>query len=172
MKELSGNWSVETFDSEIHERKNFSCGVLGMDGYFKNYATQDIKRNLTRMYVLINQDSKAVAGYYCLSATSFDKNSAPSNLAKRLPHYPIPAVLLGRLAVDSTYQNCGLGSNLLMDAFKKVIQVNEIIGIVALLVDAIDSDAVRFYQKAHFLQFSDDDLQLFLSVKKIQNLLN
>ena len=64
MEELNEkNWSVETFNSEVHDRENFSCGVSGMDGYFKNFATQDVKRNLTRMYVLIDQNSKAVAGY-------------------------------------------------------------------------------------------------------------
>ena len=170
MVELNENWSVEIFNSKIHDRKNFSCGVSGMDGYFKNFASQDVKRNLTRMYVLIDQDSKAVAGYYCLSATSFDRGSMPENFGKHLPRYPVPAVLLARLAVDCSYQNCGLGSKLLVDACKKVLQVNTLIGVVALLVDALDSEASIFYQKSKFVQFRDNELRLYLPMKSIQNL--
>ena len=169
MEELNENWSVETFNSEVHDREIFSCGVSGMDGYFKNYASQDVKRNVTRMYVLIDRYSLAVAGYYCLSATSFDRDSIPKKFAKRLPRFPVPSVLLARLAVDSSYQNYGLGSMLLVDAFKKVIQVNEIIGIVALLVDALDKEAAGFYQNSQFLQFNNDELRLFLPMDDIQD---
>ena len=94
----------------------------------------------------------------------------PPNIAKRLSRYPVPAVLLARLAVDSSYQNCGLGTKLLVDSFKKVIQVYEIIGIVATyLVDALDKEAVTFYQKSKFMQFSGDELRLYLPMADIKD---
>ena len=170
MKELSNNWNIEMFNSEVHNREKFSCGVPDMDEYFKKYASQDVKRNVTRLYVIIDQDTNAVAGYYSLSATSFDRKSMPKNFAKRLPRYPVPAVLLARLAVDSSYQNCGLGSMLLVDAFKKVLQVDTLIGVVALLVDALNKEVVGFYQKSEFVQSDDNELRLFLSMADIKDL--
>ena len=169
MTELNRNWKIETFDSEVHDREKFSCGVPSLDEYFKNFASQDVKRKVARLYVSVDEDTDAIAGYYSLSATSFNKSSMPKKFSKRLPNYPVPAVLLGRLAVDSSYQNCGLGSKLLVDAFKKVVQVDAIIGVVALLVDALDMDVVSFYQKSEFVQSDDNELRLFIPMTKIQN---
>ena len=104
-----------------------------------------------------------------MSATSFDRDSMPPKIATRLPRYPVPAVLLARLAVDSSYQNCGLGTKLLVDSFKKVIQVYEIIGIVAFIVDALDKEAASFYQKSKFMQFSGDELRLYLPMADIKD---
>ncbi len=84
-----------------HDRASFSCGEPALDAYLQRQATQDIRRRVAQVFVLVGETRERIAGYYSLSAASFEKRDLPAALAKRLPHYPVPAAVLGRLAVDS-----------------------------------------------------------------------
>ena len=83
-----------------HDRSAFSCGQPALDTYLQRQATQDVRRSVAEIFVALGDTPKRIAGYYSLSAASFEKSELPAQLSKRLPHYPVPAAVLGRLAVD------------------------------------------------------------------------
>jgi GNAT superfamily N-acetyltransferase len=107
-----------------HDRVAFSSGEPALDAYLRHQASQDVRRRVTQVFVAIGESPKAIAGYYTLSATSFARTELPPELSKRLPHYPVPAATLGRLAVDRHYQGRGLGEGLLMDAARRVLRAS------------------------------------------------
>ena len=92
----------------------------------------------------------------------------PAVLAKKLPQYPLPAVLLGRLAVDTQFQGQGLGKLLLVDALKRALAASQSIAVHAMVVDAKDAQAKSFYEKFGFIASSDLPLRLFLPLKSVQ----
>ena len=96
-----------------HDRTNFSCGEPALDAYLQRQASQDMRRRIAQVFVAVGDGPGMIAGYYTVSAASFQKDELPPALAKRLPHYPVPAAVLGRLAVDRGYQGRGLGELLL-----------------------------------------------------------
>ena len=83
----------------------------------------------------LKSSPEVVAGYYSLGAASIEKRKLPVELAKRLPHYPVPAAILGRLAVDRKHHGLGLGEGLLLDAIRRVVHASDSIAIYALMVD-------------------------------------
>jgi|ERR1700722_1102860 len=157
-------------DSSLHKKDHFSSGNEELDNYIKRYASQDIKRNLTKVFIAHHKDNPDIIGYYTLSPFSFCKENLFQDVQKKLPSYPIPAVLIGRLAVSKQDQNKGVGSALLMDAFTKIHQASEtVFGIYAVVVDAIDENAREFYKRFGFISFRDNSFKLFLPLKTIQN---
>lgn len=149
-------WQVVPFNSKAQDRKGFSCGVPDLDRYLRDYAAQDIKRDVARVFVALNGDGPGIAGYYSLSATSVQRETLPVAQQKRLPRYPVPAALLGRLAVDSGMKGRGLGAFLLMDALNRLLLATQALAIHAVIVDAKDQAAVAFYRKYGFIPFSNE----------------
>jgi uncharacterized protein (DUF1778 family) len=93
-----------------HNRAAFSCGVPALDRYLVQQAGQEMRRGVARVFVLCEQGFIDVLGYYTLSPTSIDYGDLPAEISKRLPRYPtLPALLLGRLAVEARRQGQGLG---------------------------------------------------------------
>lgn len=163
-------WRVVPFDSKAHDRSVFSCGVPELDLYIRQQASQDVKRDVARVFVAVNGENALVAGYYSLSAASFGKNDLPAAEAKRLPHYPVPAVLLGRLAVDGACKGQGLGAWMLIDALNRIALASETLAVHAVIVDAIDENAAAFYQKYGFLRFPNTARRLFLPMATVRQL--
>ena len=156
---------------DCQERDSFFCGVEELDEYLKKYASQDSKRNLTKVFVLEGKEKEEIAGYYTLSPLSFCKDEIGSKVSKKLPRYPIPAILLGRLAVHRAYQRQGIGSVLLMDALLRVYQASEeSFGIYAIVVDAKNEEAKAFYEHFGFLSFQNRKDRLFLSIETVKML--
>ena len=143
-----------------HDRSGFNCGVTSLDRYLKEQAAQDMRRRFTICYVALTE-IKRVAGYYTLSSADLPLNDLPEEMARKLPRYPnVPAVLLGRLAVDQEFQEQGLGPALLADAIKRTKRSE--IASYGLLVDAKDEKAKSFYQHHSFVPLPDSPLKLFL----------
>ena len=108
------------------DTKSFSCGEPVLDDYLQCYAKQDIKRGVARIFIASPIDEpKSVAGFYSLSAASVAADNFPDVMRKKLPRYPIPVALIGRLAVDKQAQGKGLGSILLADACKRVVAASQ-----------------------------------------------
>jgi GNAT superfamily N-acetyltransferase len=111
----------------------------------------------------------AVGGYYTLSATAVKLGDLPDQTVRRLPRYPlVPATLLGRLAVDRRFQGRGYGRFLLADALCRVARSE--IASFAVIVDAKDEAARRFYERESFLSFADQPMKLFRPVADIKQL--
>jgi ribosomal protein S18 acetylase RimI-like enzyme len=144
-----------------HDRSGFSCRDAALDRYFKTLVTQDIRRHVANCFVAVEVASGAVAGFYTIAAAGIPTPDLPPDITKRLPRYPtLPAVRIGRLAVDHRFQGRGLGGALLADAAAKALQ--EPAAAFALLVDAKNDAAVAFYELHGFLRFASHPGILFL----------
>jgi len=114
-------------------------------------------------YVAVARVTERVAGYYTLAATGVALGDLPEKAAKRLPRYPmIPAVLIGRLAVDRRYQGRKLGGALLFDAIKRTVRSE--VAAYAVVVDAKDDAAVTFYERFGFQRFEAMPRKMFLPI--------
>lgn len=143
-----------------HDRKAFRSGSEPLDSYFRERVGQDIRRRLAACFVAVGEDD-AVAGFYTLAATSLVFGDLPEARARKLPHYPvIPAVLLGRLAIDAGHQGKRLGSALVADALLRAARAE--IAAYAMVVDAKDDSAASFYRHLGFESLPDDARRLLL----------
>jgi GNAT superfamily N-acetyltransferase len=158
-------FSIVSFSRE-HPKAGFCCGTEILDRYFAERAAQDIKRNLARCFVAIDNEQQSIAGYYTLSAAQIPLTDLPEQLAKKMPRYgAIPATRIGRLAIDKRYQGRGLGSALIADALKKSSDAS--MGVYALLVDSKDENASTFYQHHGFIPCLGRPQTLFLPLGTI-----
>lgn len=146
--------------SKHHNRDAFDCGEPALNVFLQKYASQQQKRNLSRVYVALNAQNEIV-GFYSLSATSIEFENAPISLKRHLAPYPIPAVLIGRLAISKHEQGQGVGRYLLAHALAKIKQAMQLLGIVAIVVDAKNKEAVDFYRYLGFEPFSEHSFRLF-----------
>ncbi len=161
------NLTIESLDTR-HDRSGFSCGIPSLDSYLKRQARQDLKRRISRTFVAVEPANPGtVVGYYTLSTLSIELTELPDRLAQKLPRHPIPAALLGRLAVNQIAQGYGVGKMLLVDALKRTLAVGEEIAIYAMVVDAINEQAEHFYRQFGFDQLSSRAHRLFLPLKSL-----
>jgi len=148
-----------------HDRKSFRCGEPSLDQYLYHYASQDIRRHVNRVFVASPPHTPGrVIGYYSLSAGSLDATALPDALRRRLPRYPVPVVLLGRLAIAESHQGMGLGSILLADALQRVVQASEVMAVYAVVVDALNDRVAEFYRQFGFIPLPSQALKLFLPI--------
>jgi GNAT superfamily N-acetyltransferase len=154
-----------------HDRAQFSCGVEPLDRYFQQQAGQDHRRGLAVPYVMVDQATSGVVGYYTLSSLSILPASLPEAVARRLPRYEsLPGILIGRLAVDQRFQGQGVGRALLLDALRRSLDISRQVGAMAVVVDAKDDAARRFYERFAFTRFVDDEYRLHLATAAIAQL--
>lgn len=170
MTKARAGWHVVPLDSKTHDRSAFSCGAPELDRYIREHASQDVKRDVARVFVALGGRRGSVAGYYSLSAASFQKEKLPADQARRLPHYPVPAALLGRLAVDDSQKGRERGAFLLMDALNRVLLASQTLAVNAIIVDARDDSAAAFYRKYGFIPFKNHERRLFLPMATIRQL--
>lgn len=145
-----------------HDRAAFSCGLPELDRYLARQAGQDVRRRIARVFVCTAGETDAVLGFYTLSALSIDLTSLPDELSRKLPRHPVPCALIGRLAVDRSAHGRGLGRMLLADAVKRTVAAGQTVAMHALIVDAANDDAKRFYERFGFAPLTDDPMRLFL----------
>ena len=153
-----GRFRLQAFDKAIY-CDDFCSESEALNRYFRQQVSQDIRRRVAACFIALDAENH-VAGYYTLASTSIVLGDLPEHLAQKLPRYPsIPAVLMGRLAVDKCYTGQGLGAALLADALWRAAHAE--IAAYALLVDAKDEMAVQFYRHFGFLSFNDQPFKLF-----------
>ncbi len=144
-----------------HDRESFTSGEPALDDWFRKRALQDVKRNISRVFVAM--DEEGVAGFYSLSAFTIALASVPSDVAHKLPRYDaLPAALIGRLARAERVRGQGIGELLLADAIKRVLAVDESMAIFAIVVDSKNESATTFYGSFGFSPFPDTPRRLFL----------
>ncbi len=155
-----------------HRREGFSCGVETLDRYLKQQASQDARRNLAAVYVLVDVATEDIAGYYTLSSFGLDLTSLPDDVARRAGRYPrVPAILIGRLARALAYRGQSIGELLLFDALRRSWLLSLQIGAWAVVVDAKDEHARRFYERFGFIPTVDDPERLFLPLDTVKSAL-
>ncbi len=154
-----------------HKKSIFCCGQDLLDTYIHKQAKQDIKRKLSVCFVISDDSTKIIKGYYTLSNSSIPLIDIPSEIQKKLPksYTNIPTVLLGRLAVDTKFQSQGIGRLLLIDALKRSFEVSKTIGSFAVITDPIDFKAEQFYTRYGFIKLPNS-AKMFLPMKTVAQL--
>ena len=153
-----------------HDRASFRCGEPALDNYIRRQASQDVRRRVAQVFVAAGDPPGEIIGYYTLSAAGFEKDVLPAEMAQRLPHYPVPAAVIGRLAIDLEHQGRGLGEFLLLDAIRRVVRASDAIGVYAVVVDAKNDHAVAFYERYGFRSFPSTSRRLFLPLRTFEKL--
>ena len=149
-----------------HERAGFNSDSEPLNRFLREQVTHDIRRRVAACFVALAQGQR-IAGYYTLASASLLLTDLPASTGKKLPRYPtVPAVRMGRLAVDQAFKGKGLGGALLADALDRAARSE--IAAFALMVDAKDEAAVNFYRHHGFITLPDSPLTLFLPLATVQ----
>ncbi|MCK7575632.1 MAG: GNAT family N-acetyltransferase [Chromatiales bacterium] len=146
-----------------HRLEAFDCGRPTLTHWLLQHARQAQGSGSARTFVACDQDR--VIAYYSLTVGQIDTLEAPERIRRGMGQYPIPPVILARLAVDVSYQKQGLGYSLLQDAITRTIAMAEHVGIRALLTHPIDAQAEAFYRRFGFEPTPLQHRQLILLLK-------
>ncbi len=150
-----------------HDRAAFHSDSEPLNRYLREQVTQDIRRRVAACFVALTNGQR-IAGYYTLASASLLLSDLPTSAGKKLPRYPtVPAVRMGRLAVDQAFKGQGLGGALLADALDRAARSE--IAAFALMVDAKDKTAAAFYRHHGFIGLPDSPLTLFLPLATVQH---
>lgn len=162
-------WSIETLDTSAHDRAPFDCGVEDLNDWLRKQANQAGKKGNSLTRVLVEEGEGRVYGYYAQTAYSL----VGEELARAFvspSKYPVPCVLLARLACCKSVQGQGLGGVLLAHALRSCIRVSDEIGIQFVVVHAIDESAAQFYERYGFERFADHPNHLLIPLKTVRKL--
>lgn len=151
---------------EKQDRTTFDCGVEALNTYLQKQARSEMKRRVSSCFVASHCETGRLAGYYTLSASQIPLTDLDEDWTRRLPRYRVvPAVLIGRLAVDLAFRGQGLGASLILDAVSRVIASDIACAIVA--VDAKDENASRFYEHLGFRRIPDGSSKMVVPISVI-----
>lgn len=151
-------------------RAAFSCGDEALDTYLKTRARKEMDHHIAVVYVLHDAQEGRIAGYYTLSSLSVE---LPEDVKRGLAKYPqYPATLIGRLAVDESYQGQGLGGRLLLDALGRALAGSRAVASYAVITDAKNEQAQDFYSRYGLLPLpaADGERRLFIPMSTIERL--
>lgn len=150
----------------VHDRSAFNCDSDALNIYLREQVTQDVRRRVAACFVALS-DGQQIVGDYTLASASLLLADLPSRIRKKLPRYPtVPAIRMGRLAVDRAFKGQGLGGALLADALERAARSE--IAAFALMVDAKDDAAAAFYRHHGFIALPDSPRTLFLPFETLQ----
>ena len=147
-----------------HDLSAFDCGEPALNDWLRHRALKNESR-FSRTYVVC--EGNRVAAYFCISAGAVERAAAPGKVRRNAPD-TIPVSVIGRLAVARDHAGKGLGADMLADALRRVAVASQSIGIGAVLVQAKDDAAKRFYMKcAEFIEYPADSRTLFLPIETV-----
>lgn len=157
---------VGSLDKAVHDRASFDCSESKLNEFLQIRAARHQAQRVSRTFVLTDEaEPRRILGYYTLSNSQIARAQLSEAEARALPRHPIPAVLLARLAVDHRQQGKHYGQWLLMDALKRCAVVGQQSGVYALLVDAKNRVAKRFYERFGFIAIAGHPLTLYLPLE-------
>lgn len=156
-------------DPGRHNRDRFDSGEPILDEWLRRYAGQNRRRDTAATWVIADADDVVVA-YASVAMTGIDRSAAPPQLVKSAPN-PVPALLLGRLAVDQRHANLGVGSALAAHVLATAVELNEKAACRAVIVTALNPKARQWWERLGFRPFYPDDpteLDLYLLTSEIE----
>lgn len=157
---------IERLDGQ--DRSRFDCGIEELNAWLRTQAKQQQRKENAVTYVALHPDDQRVVGYYSMLTYRLDLDEAAAAYGVGKRRYPIPALLLARLAVCQSAQRQRLGESLLIHALQNATEVADRVGVEVLVVHAVDKDAAAFYGRYGFTQFADHPLHLFMPTKTIR----
>lgn len=155
-------WGPESLATR-HHLETFDCGKPTLNDWLVRHARQAQASGSAKTFVVGDDDR--VVGYFSLTVGQIDVLDAPVRIGKGMGNYPIPVVILARLAVATQDQGRGIGVGLLQDAIRRTLVIAEQAGIRALMTHPIDKDAARFYTRFGFMASPLRERQLLLLLK-------
>lgn len=164
---MNDDTSIAPYNKQL-SRDVFSCGRIELDNWLKRLATQQERSGNTRTFLAFSSSHDRVVSYYSTTTYRLEPNEAAIAFGTGKGRYPVPAVLLARLAVDQVFQGSGPGTELLVHALIEIVGASQSIGFEVLVVHAIDVEAVTFYARAGFTQFEDHPLHLYMRIKDLR----
>lgn len=156
--------SAPTLLTADYQLNDFDCGVASLDDWLKRRAYPNQVNGASRTYMVAEE--KKIVGYYCLASGAMDLMDTPAPIRRNMPD-PVPVAILGRLAVDKSYQGKWLGVALLQDAVIRTAQAADILGIRGLLVHALSTEAKAFYEHFGCVSSPTQPMTLILSLKRM-----
>ncbi|MBU6299625.1 MAG: GNAT family N-acetyltransferase [Alphaproteobacteria bacterium] len=148
-----------------HDISQFSCGKPALDQWLKRHALSNQQKGFTA--VLVVHEKGRVVGYYGLAPTAVTPSTLPRSIRTGQPPDPVPCLLLGQLATDLNWAGKGIGTGLIKHALERCLAAAELIGGRALMVNAVDEEAARFWRRRGFLPSKDDPFLLYRSIADI-----
>jgi len=139
-----------------HDRDGFDCGEKELNIFLKTQASKHMAVGISKTMVLVDtgvdfNEKKPICAFFSIAPSSIKRESLPKNLAKKLPHYPIPVFLIAQLAVNEKYQGEGLGKITLIKALEYLWKVNSQMTAYAIIVDCLNQNMEEFYKKYGFM---------------------
>lgn len=172
---MSSYSSFVPLNLKQHDVKSFDCGKSEMNVFLSRFAAKNISLGLSSTWVLEDKQSqpggkRPIIAYYTLASATVTREKIPSD--KKLPGYPVPVVLLARLAVDSQYHGKRLGEKTLVTALRQSVQLTDRgLPALGLILDVLDKDALTFYQQFDLFQpFTDDPMRLFVPMNTLRKI--
>ena len=157
---------IAALDTNAHDRSQFSSATPALDRYLREQVSQDIRRRVAACFVALT-DAGRIAGYYTLATASVPLTGLPDELRRKLPRYgTVPAIRMGRLAVDTAFTGQGLGGALLVNALRRSASTE--IPAAVLIVDAKDEQAASFYLHHGFIPLHNTPMALFLPLASVR----
>ena len=162
-------WAPQALDAN-HSLEGFDCGKPALNDWLVRHARQAQASGSAKSYVVIEGDR--VAGYFSLTVGQINALEAPERIRKGMGSYPVPVVILARLAVSLQDQRKGIGLGMLQDAIQRTVAIAEEAGVRAMLTHPIDEEASRFYRRFGFESSPVREQQLLLLLKDARRLLS
>lgn len=165
--------AITRLDKTYHDVKNFDCGKPEMNQFLRRFAAKHADLGLSSTWVLLEEsdaEKQSIAAYYTLASATVSRASLPTK--QSLPTYPIPVVMLARLAMAKQHQGKGLGAKILISALRHAVQLTDQ-GLPAygLILDAIDEQALAFYQHFEFFEpMPDNSMRLFVGMGSLMTI--
>lgn len=164
-------------DKKHHDRSSFDCGEADLIQFLHQFAAKHMEAGISRTLVLpathpLPDGKLPICAYYTIAPSSIRRETLPTAMAKRLPHYPVPVFLIAQLAVHQAYQGKGLGKIALVKALEYLYQINAHMRAYAIVVDCLNDQAHAFYTRYGFelLCQHNGHNRLFLPMKTVVGL--
>jgi GNAT superfamily N-acetyltransferase len=149
-----------------HQLDGFDCGNEQLNVWLVRHARASHKADLARTYLALEGDD--VAGYVSLTTGSVQRDDAPKRFARGMPGYPLPTIVIARLAVARHHQARRLGSRLLAEALRLAVGASDAVAARLMVVDAIDDAAAAFYRRWGFIDVPENPRRLYRKVSDIR----
>jgi GNAT superfamily N-acetyltransferase len=148
--------------ADRHELTSFACGHQQLDAWLRDHAHRATRQG-TRTYVLVDETSAAISGYFAIAPHLLERDELPRRIGRGAPQR-IPAILLAKLAVDRRWQGRHLGSDLLVEAMTTILHAARVAGGRLIVVDAVDEQAAGFYLAHDFEPLPEHPLRLVMKL--------